>query len=532
MTAPRLPHPLARHLVRLILAAAAVLAQAEEPLFARLEAVPSRVFAGQPFTLTLSLYTTGQDLASGLRISGLPNHLRLQPFQEMPVTAQTLNGTVYQVLRNRCDALCEEPGELRFEPVLEGETVRHVQSFFFTQQIRTPVRIPLPPFTLSIQPIPVHERPPGFFGLLGAFRLEGQVSTNRALPGDLITLSYTITGRGRFDLLPTLGHDAIPGFKVYPPRLDSPSGSQTRRYTQVVIPEGEAPWTIPPLHLAAFNPDREAFDTLTTEPFTLAADADRPPDSPPPLLLNILPETAAAPDRLPIHEQLAERLISKAPHESLNAVFQAGNMAYRERRYRDAIDAYAKVRAQGIRDAALDTNLGAACLYAGQPGKAMLYVLRAIRRAPRDRVARLHLRHLQELAPRAAPPALPFWSWATQREWGAVAGLVLFLMVPAVLACRIPRIRHVARIAVGTCSLLGIVAVGGVAWWQVGPPTEERVVLESGVAGRFAPGPVAREIAAVPEGTVGRRVGTHNGWIRLQIESTALWIPAEAVEAP
>ncbi len=509
-------------------------ARAEDALFARLETEPARIYAGQPFSLRLSVFTTGQDLEPGMQISGLPDALQLQPFQDMPVAAQTVNGTAYQVLRTRCEAVCLQPGELRFEPVIHGFAVRSVQTFFFTQQTRTAVRIPIRPFTLTVKAVPADRAPNGYAGLIGSFQLDGAVSTNRALPGDLITLTYQLSGSGRFDRVPVLGHSAIPGFKVYPPRPQSQQAAQSRFFSQVVIPERPGALTIPALTLTAFNPEREAFDILTAGPFTLVPDLGRPTNAPPPLLLPLPdPETQAAPPTLPLHASPGTWNGSPEDAGRAAAYFAAGNNAYRDDRLPEAIDAYAKILALGFRNPQVEANLGAACARAGQHGKAMLYLVRAIRKNPRDSIARSHIARLLQTSPIAGAPDLSPWGRLSRREWGwlslvalAAAGIWMLPVFPNTQARR--RFRIPAALAL----LLGLASLGGVAWWTAGPPSFERMIVAPSVQGRLAPFEKAMATARLPEGSVVRLYGEQKGWRRVGVDGMTVWIPSTAMDRP
>lgn len=256
-------------------------ARSEEVPFARLEADPPTVYAGQPFTLLLSVFTTGQDLEPGMKINGLPDALQLQTFQEMPALSQTEGGRTYQVLRSRCDAIAPHPGRFQFAPVIQGVSTRTIQTFFFVQRIQNNVQIQIQPIPLEVKPIPLEQAPKDYAGLIGTFHLAASLSTNRVLPGDLVTLTCTLSGTGRFDRVPPLGIHSSPGFKLYPPRLETArSGATVRTYTQVMIPLNVGSRLIPGLKLTAFNPSLGSFETLSAGPFPLVEDTGRPTNQP------------------------------------------------------------------------------------------------------------------------------------------------------------------------------------------------------------------------------------------------------------
>lgn len=499
--------------------------EAQQP-FAKVEVEPATLYAGQPFTIRLSLYLTGQDL-EGMQLAGIPPQLQLQPFEEMATVSETIGGHAYQVVRSRCEAVSPAPGVLRFTPLIQGIAVRTVQTLFLVQHVRSQVRIEAPAFDLTVKPIPLDRAPAGYAGLIGSFSLEAAASTNRVLPGDLVTLTFTIAGRGRFDLLPRLGYDTVPGFKVYPIRDDKArSGARARTTTQVVIPQAPESLSLPALTLVAFNPERESFDTLAAGPFRFTPDSDRPKDQPPPVYLNGGEESPEAAKPRALHPAPSRWPGDPALASQADALFKAGAEAYAANRLAEAIDAYSKLLALGIRAPEVDLNLGAACAGAGRRGKAMVFLLRAARAAPRDPLAREHLADARH--PRF-PPRLPAWSRLGPGEWrGAAAALFLFSVLLAALGRR----RAAARLAAVPVLGLAAVCAAGLLWWRNGPPRTERVITAPAVQGRLAPAPSAAPTLRLEEGAAVRLLETAGDWNRVEAGGVTAWIPSSTFEKP
>lgn len=501
---------------------------AEAPLFAKIEMDPKIVYAGQPFTLLLSLYTTGQDLDPGMRISGLPEALQLQPFQEMAPAAEAVNGRTYQVVRLKCDAICPTPGQLQFAPLIQGMTTRTIQNLIFTQRISTPFEASVEPVQLVVKPIPDKEAPPGFNGLIGSFHLTATCSTNRFLPGDLITLTFTVSGRGRFDLLPSFGMSDLAGFKTYPSRPQpAGSGTGTRSWAQVLVPVDPAVRVIPVSSWTVFNPELEAFETLTAGPFRLELDSDRPVNQTQSVYLE--PEDAPeaeSPD-LPIHEAISEWLGDAENRIQAESYFLSGNKAYAGGRLTEAIDAYSKILVLGFRMPEVYANLGAACARAGQTGKGMLFLLRALRLDPRDAAARAHLQQILGRNPDLVKPALPPWSRLTRREWRRLAAVCLIFLVPLFFA---PKSRW-TRFLMPTLFILILSGTGGALWWSKGPPSHERVVTTP-AHGHVAPSPKSAVTFRLPEGMLVLPLAERTDWTRVKAGDGTAWIPSAALEKP
>jgi tetratricopeptide (TPR) repeat protein len=74
-----------------------------------------------------------------------------------------------------------------------------------------------------------------------------------------------------------------------------------------------------------------------------------------------------------------------------DGLFAAGNAAYEEERYDDAVAAYQKILGFGVSDPRLLYNLGNAWFRLGRLGPAILSYERALRLDPSDREARDNL---------------------------------------------------------------------------------------------------------------------------------------------
>lgn len=510
-----------------LLALLAGRATCAQDLFAKLEIEPSAVYAGQPFAIRISVYTVGLDLERG-PITGLPGNLQQQPFEELQPLSETIGNRSYQVIRYRCEALFPAAGIFHFEPVLQCMAVRTVQTLFFSQVIRTPVQIRAPAFNLTVKPVPLEKAPPGYGGLIGSFSLRATASTNRVLPGDLVTLAFSVSGTGRFDRLPPLGYGTVPGFKLYPIREDKArSGARQRTTVQVAIPQAPDSLALPALTLVAFNPERDAFETLAAGPFRFEPDAGRPADfQPPPLFLTGDEAPGEAPPRRPLHAAPRRWPTEPGMQDQAASLFRKGAEAYAATNLADAVDAYSKLLALGIRTPEVHMNLGAACAAQGQRGKAVVFLLRAVREAPRDTLARAHLADARDPH---SPPLLPAWSRLSPGEWRFSAAGFTFL---ALLLFGLARSRRALLPAALAAVIVAALCGAGCFWWHGGPPQTERIVAAPGVQGRLAPADTAAATLRLDEGAAVRLLETAGDWTRVELGGSTVWLPAAALEKP
>lgn len=511
---------------------------AQSDLFATLAAEPSSPYEGQPFTLTLTLYTTGEEFEPDLRLQGLPNEWNLQPFRPLPPMLQPFEGRHYQTLRFQAEAIAPDPGEWMIAPTIEGALVRTEQYLFLARRSRIPIRISVRPFRLVVRKIPVENAPPGYTGLLGVFSLTASLSTNRFQPGDLLTVTWRLRGVGRLDQLPPLGLPPIDGFRVYPPRRLDREPEPT--WEQVLIPTNEAVTAIPPLVLIAFNPLTDRFDTLAAGPFPLTLDRDRP--------LQSIPDSAALLQELlgrepsgilPVFTNLSLRSFGNGEPQAagrIRTLFASAVQAQEEGRYREAweIGLRLKQMLSGT-PPELSANLGAALEGMGYSGRAILWYLRAFRQCPSHATLRSRLRQIavqRQLAIPSLACPLGFFSapMGGRLALAGLAGLLGLLLFPARAHRRAGPFRIALLILAVAIAAWGL---GILAWWRWGPARREAVlILDQPVAARLAPASNAYILFRLPPGTVVQKLDSFRDWWRIQIDDTTAWIPAQALESP
>jgi tetratricopeptide (TPR) repeat protein len=204
--------------------------------------------------------------------------------------------------------------------------------------------------------------------------------------------------------------------------------------------------------------------------------------------------------------------------------------AYDAGAWSDALDAYTALAAAGGSAEAM-YNAGNAAYRMGEPGRAVAWYRRAWRQRPRDPDVRANL----ELALRAAgateTPA-PAWRRALLqlhrdearllRAAGWIAGWFLL----AVLA--IPFRRGRSAVVAGAV-LAGLVWLAGLAVgevWRRADQPPEAVVVRKNARALFAPIAGATVHYAPPPGTTVRVVGESEMWIKADWNGREGWLPA------
>lgn len=152
--------------------------------------------------------------------------------------------------------------------------------------------------TLEIKPLPPNA-PASFAGAVGIFSLTADVKPKTAQVGDPLTVTASVSGRGNFDRVtaPTLENDH--GWHTYPPgsnfKADDDIGISGSKTFEMVFTPNEQKKAVPPLVFSFFNPLKEAYVTLKSEPLPVVVQGGASPSATPAIAnASTTPPTAAA----------------------------------------------------------------------------------------------------------------------------------------------------------------------------------------------------------------------------------------------
>lgn len=255
-------------------------AWAVPPVIGRFSMDRQRLVAGEAFLLTLEIQISGETLDKEISISALPapGELQIRSFEELPGATHNEDGQTVETRRFRTWARMNNPGTITLAPRLDGTLVQTSRTFFFMQEVRRPIHIPVEPFPITALPLPAAGKPAGFSGLVGNFNFTVMAAPLDIAPGDLITLTFTIEG----DWLPevfTLPQAApFAGLKVYESKpVPGESGPFKRVFRQTVIPEDASLKALPAFTLVYFDSREARYKTRTAGPFPITYHAEQVP---------------------------------------------------------------------------------------------------------------------------------------------------------------------------------------------------------------------------------------------------------------
>lgn len=245
------------------------------------------VYAGEPITVTLKLYTR-------INLSGL-QELKYPDFKgflrediETPplrnLETEVIDGVQYGTgVVQRMVLYPQISGEIRIDPVemtvLVQERTGSRDPFFddpffdsfFSSVSTVPRKVTTQPVTIKVRPLPA-PRPADFHGAVGSFTLESSLSSAEARLNDAITLKVVLKGSGSLNLAGEPLINFPQGIEKYDPKVTitgtgTSSGSKTFEF--LLIPRNPGKFDIPPVSYTVFDPKQEKYVTLRSDGYSV-----------------------------------------------------------------------------------------------------------------------------------------------------------------------------------------------------------------------------------------------------------------------
>jgi BatD DUF11 like domain len=228
-----------------------------------------------------------------------------QKLQQSGQSSETINGRPYDVVTYKTAIAAARAGKFELGPVKAKAQViiprarsaprsRSRSPFdlfdlddpfsdpFFSNPFaqvgeRREVEIKSEPVALEVKPLPPNA-PPSFSGAIGNFVMTTDANPKSVQVGDPITVTSAISGRGNFDRVnpPVLEDDR--GWHKYPPsskfKQDDEVGISGTKTFETVLSPNEKKQTVPLLAFSYFDPAKEQYVTLRSDPIAIAVQGE------------------------------------------------------------------------------------------------------------------------------------------------------------------------------------------------------------------------------------------------------------------
>src|SRR6059036_4009696 len=223
-----------------------------------------------------------------------------QKLQQSGQTSETVNGRPYEVVTYKSAIAAARAGKFEIGPVKAKAQVivprrrpppraRTRSPFdlfdlddpfsdpFFSNPFaqigeRRDVEIRSEPVQLDVKPLPPNA-PPSFSGAIGNFAMATDAKPKSVQAGDPITITTSIAGRGNFDRVNAPVVEDERGWHKYPPsskfKQDDEVGLSGTKTFEMVLSPNEKKQGLPPLAFSYFDPVKEQYVTLHSEPIPI-----------------------------------------------------------------------------------------------------------------------------------------------------------------------------------------------------------------------------------------------------------------------
>lgn len=172
---------------------------------------------------------------------------------------------------------------------------------FFGSAEQRPFALRSEPLPVSVSPPPTEGKPDGFDGAVGRFEIAATATPLQANAGDPVTFKVTITGQGNFDRVSTDGVARNTTWKSYKPMASFQAGqdalSGAKTFEQALVPLQSGRVEIPAVPFSYFEPDKQQYVTIATQPITIEVAPGQ--TQPPPVAVGTPPPPGSATQQPP-----------------------------------------------------------------------------------------------------------------------------------------------------------------------------------------------------------------------------------------
>lgn len=218
---------------------------------------------GQRVTAKFTIDFGEAEPYSQITPSGMPDSHTAQIDEFRPLDSGSPQKLIFSA-----DMILLKPGLRIYAPELSGQMAVRIRSASFVRRNILPYRTVAAPVELNIEDPPMEGRPADWSGAVGNYRLDAALAPRACRVGDLLTLKWSLIGRGTAGDVSNVAYKPGRNFRVYPPQVTSQADGVVS-CSHVVIPLGTNVMEAAAFHLSVFDPVKGAYETLSAGPFPL-----------------------------------------------------------------------------------------------------------------------------------------------------------------------------------------------------------------------------------------------------------------------
>lgn len=257
-----------------------------EPYFAELLMTAKPVYVGEVVPVDIRFYFRGDVPLSDVQHPTFGGDgFTAVPLGEPQQSEQMVGNVPYRVITFRSAITAVKTGEIEIPPVtmtgrMMVSAVPPGFDAFFDQFFQNfpmpgvgraqPVEVSTRGRTLKVLALPKEGRPEDFSGAVGQFTLEASADPTAAGPGEPVTLSLAVAGRGNFDAMSPPGLTDTDGWRTYAPKEkfdkdDAVGSAGTKIFDFKMVARSNQTQT-PGAEFSYFDPRKKEYVTLKAEP--------------------------------------------------------------------------------------------------------------------------------------------------------------------------------------------------------------------------------------------------------------------------
>lgn len=265
-------------------------------VFVEATASKKTAYVGEQIILTYKIYSTVS--LTSLKFSKVPS---FSGFWTKDVT-KTNNGYLQEssILRNGKEYIVatiqetvlvpQKPGTITIEP-LEISCIAQIvnerprkqtynspfESFYgnFNQVTEVKKELKSRPVEIEVKALPTKDKPDSFTGAVGQYTFNSKINKTETKTDDVLTIIYTVSGKGNIELLDMPRPVFPPSFEVYEPKIATNTksnsqginGTKTAEYT--VIPRKSGDFVLNPTEFSYFDPAKAKYVTLYSDSYNI-----------------------------------------------------------------------------------------------------------------------------------------------------------------------------------------------------------------------------------------------------------------------
>lgn len=265
-----------------------------------LRVVPSKrsAYVGEQVVLTYKLYTKVP--VSSLSVEKMPSYAGFWTKDvsdnnggSLRQSSEYINGIEYTSAEiQKIVVVPQRSGKLSLEPMTieciaqirtESNNRRSNDPFdiffndpFFNRNIAN-VRKELSSqsFSLDVKNLPETGKPASFAGAVGDYTFKSTIDKTDLKTNEAFTLTLSVSGTGNIELLQLPEPVFPPDFEVYDPKVSTSTNNNaqgltgTKKAEYLVIPRRAGDFSLQPVEFAYFNPSKETYQTVQSEPYEI-----------------------------------------------------------------------------------------------------------------------------------------------------------------------------------------------------------------------------------------------------------------------